>query len=112
MTRAFFTAVAAALLAGSVSLAAYAQSSSTTPSTTQSPGARVGGAMGQSGMSVAPENSRMSETQVRSMLEKQGFTDVSDIEQRGEIISARGMRNGQMQRVLIDTRTGMMQTGG
>lgn len=124
MKRAMITALAIGLIAGTGSLS-YAQSStnpgstgpgsSNSPATMQSPGARAGGAMGQSGMSTAPGDSQaqqIPESEVKSALEQHGYTDVRDVKQRGDKITARAMKDGREQRLEIDTTTGMMRSGG
>ena len=104
MKRAMIYALAAGLALGTGSLA-QAQSRSDSP---PAPGA-------QPGMSASPGQSqaqKVPESQVKAALEQHGFTDVRDVKQSGDRITARATRDGREQLVEINTTTGMMRSGG
>lgn len=54
----------------------------------------------------AMQSGRLSESDVRSMLQQRGYTQVGDIETSGGAYSARAMRNGQSVNVRVDPQTG------
>lgn len=54
----------------------------------------------------AMQSGRLSESDVRSMLQQRGYTQVGEIESSGGAYSARAMRNGQTVDVRIDPQTG------
>lgn len=111
MKRAMIYALAAGLTLGTGSLS-FAQNTNS-PGMQQSPGARTGGAMGQSGMSTAPGGTQgqVSESEVRSALEAHGYTDVSNVQQRGDKITANAKKDGKQQKVEIDTTKGTLRSG-
>ena len=109
MKRVMIYALAAGLSLGSGSLA-YAQYGSGSGSSS-SPGA---GATGQPGMGSSPSQSQaqqIPESEVVAALEQHGYTNVSDVKQRGDKITAKATKNGKQEKVEIDTRTGTMKTG-
>ena len=52
-----------------------------------------------------------SETEVRALLESQGYSDIRDIRMEGEVITANAMRDGERQEVVIRLKT-ESQDGG
>lgn len=60
----------------------------------------------QGGSQGAMQSGRLSESDVRSMLQQRGYTQVGDIETSGGAYSARAMRNGQSVNVRVDPQTG------
>lgn len=98
MKRAVTYALAAGLALGTGSFA-YAQGSSGS----------------QPGMGASPnqtQTQKVSEAEVKAALEQHGYTNVSDVKQSGDKITAKAMKDGKQQFVEIDTRTGMMRSGG
>ena len=112
MKRAMIYALAAGLTLGTGSLS-FAQTTNS-PGSMQSPGARSGGATGQSGMSASPGSSQtqIPESEVRAALEAHGYTDVSNVQQRGDKITANAKKDGKQQKVEIDTTRGTLRSGG
>ena len=111
MKRVMIYALAAGISLGSGSLA-YAQYGSGSGSTRPPAGA---GATGQPGMGSSPGQSQVQqipESEVVAALEQHGYTNVSDVKQRGDKITAKAMKNGKQEKLEIDTSTGTMKTGG
>lgn len=107
MKRAMTYALAAGLALGAGSLA-HAQTSPGNPGSPASPGT-------QPGMSSSPGQSqaqKVPESQVKAALEQHGFTDVKDVKQSGDRITAKATKDGREQLVEINTTTGMMRSGG
>ena len=111
MKRAMIYALAAGLALGTGSLS-FAQASY--PSDTTSPGPQTGGTMGKSGSSTAPGGAQgqVSESEVKAALEAHGYTDVSNVQQRGDKITANAKKDGKQQKVEIDTTKGTLRSGG
>ncbi len=104
MKRAMIYALAAGLTLGTGSLA-YGQAGS---GRSQAPGS-------QPGMAGSPSQSqaqKIPEAEVVAALEQHGFTDVRDVKQQGDKITAKAKKDGKQQAIEIDTRTGMMRSGG
>lgn len=113
MKRAMTYALAAGLVLGTGSLA-HAQYNSDSGST-PAPGSRAGGGMGQSG-TAAPgskqsQAAQIPESEVKLALESHGFTNVRDVKQRGDKITAKADKDGKEQKVEIDTTAGTLRAG-
>jgi len=102
MKRAMIYALAAGLTLGTGSLA-YAQYDSGSGSRT-SPGTQSSPSQSQA--------QQIPESEVVAALEQHGYTNVSDVKQRGDKITAKAMKNGKQEKLEIDTRTGTMRSGG
>ena len=101
---------------GGTSTGAAGQSD--TGSSMQSGGGSTTGAAGQTGTtgsttgvtgSTGPggaSKAAMSEDQIRSMLEAEGYTDVSNLQQQGDMFQAQAMKDGEEVTVMIDPSTG------
>ncbi|HLT77763.1 MAG TPA: hypothetical protein VKZ87_10275 [Ferrovibrio sp.] len=109
MKRAMIYALAAGLVLGTGSLS-FAQSSGS-PGTMQSPTTRSGPSQPGTAASPGSSQSQVPESEVRRALEAHGFTDVKNVRQSGDIITADAKKDGKQQKVEIDTIRGTFRTG-
>jgi hypothetical protein len=90
--------------------AAFAQGSTapsaapTAPSTTQPKATAPSGAGTHSG--AATSGKTLSETELRNELQKQGYSNVSDIKRKGDMFEARAMKDGKRVSLDVDAKTG------
>jgi hypothetical protein len=94
MSKSILTLIAAAALA--LSAIAHAQ---TSPPPAQPPAAKPGAPPPQGGRTIT-------EAQLRQELERLGFTKVSNIKQKGNMIEAKATKDGKRVTLNIDTSTG------
>ena len=96
-------------MAGTATLA-YAQATSGSPSTTGGAGSTLGQpGMASGSSSVGGSMAPMDESQVKSMLQAQGYADVSDVERDGDRFELQAKKDGKIQKLEVDSRTGAVK---
>lgn len=103
--RKVIPALVAALALGSVGIAAAQTSGSQSGPMNRPMSTPQGGAAGQSG-------TILTENDVRTKLQMEGYTNISDLKREGNIYSAKAMKNGRMVSLNVDARNGKVQSSG
>lgn len=111
MRRTLVYALAAGLTLGTGSLANAQYDSGSGSSRPPAAGSQPGMSASPSQSQSQPRAQQIPESEVVAALEQHGYSNVTDVKQRGDKITAKAMKNGKQEKVEIDTRTGTMRTG-